>query len=262
MSITKAFLLTLLITVIESAIQVISFIGLDITGLSYEFEHVYGITIILCRIIAYTTVFYFFWRKNVEISKIELPVFKPKILIYLLLMTLGFRFIGEPFWDFNSIFRSAEITLYSFDGFNAQFFYRTFSILVIAPVLEELFFRKFLITKLLKKYSKVTAVVVSALLFSAIHWESVSNLLPTFIFGIIGGIFFIKTKRISYLILVHFLYNFLGMIINVNSVFYSEVIHWLNYGILYWSLFLFGIFVVLFALRLITNDRSLIAPKK
>lgn len=175
-----------------------------------------------------------------------------------MLMTFGLRLIGEPFWDFSHIFRSAELTLYSFDGVDTGFVYRSISILIVAPILEELFFRKFLITRLLQKYSKMTALVVSAALFSSIHWETLNNLIPAFIFGIIGGIIYIKTRRISYLIFLHFLYNFLSLTITVKSEIYSDIIQWLNFGILYWSLFFFGIVLTLFALKSIPTNRSTI----
>lgn len=261
MSILKAVLLTLLITLIEAAIQLISFIGYKHIGFSSGFEHLYGITIILCRIVAYATVFFFFWRKHMSSKKIKLPDFKPKILSYLILMTLGLRFIGEPFWDFNQIFRSAEITFYTFDGIDPKLIYHSISILIIAPLLEELFFRKFLITKLLERYSRPVTLMVSALLFSAIHWETITNLIPTFIFGIIGGYIFLKTKRIDHLIFLHFLYNFLSLIIRVNWKPYSEVIQWLDYGVLYWSFFVFGIFITLFALKLISSKKDVLTSE-
>jgi uncharacterized protein len=261
MSIIKAFLLTLLITLIEAAIQLISFVGFDQAGFSKGFEHLYGITIILCRIIAYATVFYFFWRKKPS-NDFQKWHFKPIILLYLILMTFGLRFIGEPFWDFNQIFRNADIALYQFDGVNTKFIYRNISALIIAPVLEELFFRKFLITKLLQKHRKATALIVSALLFSAIHWETVTNLIPAFIFGIIGGMIFLKTRKIGYLILLHFLYNFLGMLVHINTEAYSEVIQQLNFGIFYWVLFVLGIFITLFALQRIPDMRNSITSEK
>ena len=84
-------------------------------------------------------------------------------------MTIGLRLLGEPFWDFNQIFRSAEINLYQFEGIDANFIYRITSTLLIAPVLEELFFRKFLLSELNKKYSKFhSALCFSALCFSTI----------------------------------------------------------------------------------------------
>lgn len=262
MSITKAFLLTLLITLIELAVQFISYISYDIIEFSSGLDHLFGIAIILSRIIAYGIVFYFFWKKDFNLNRIHVPDFKSKILIYLILMTLGLRFIGEPFWDFKHIFGSAEILFYQFEGVDPDFFYRSISTLLIAPIVEELFFRKFLISRLIKKYSKHTALIVSAILFAAIHWETLSNLVPAFIFGIIGGTIYLKTRKISYLILLHFLYNFLGMIISINGELYSDVILWLNYGILYWSFFLLGIIVTLVALRQIPGAPAVIILKK
>ncbi|MBS3738464.1 MAG: CPBP family intramembrane metalloprotease [Psychroflexus sp.] len=51
------------------------------------------------------------------------------------------------------------------------------------------------------------SIVLSSLLFSLIHWEKLNNLIPTLLFGIISGLIFIKTQRIVYSILMHFLFN-------------------------------------------------------
>ena len=78
MSIKKAFLLTLLITLIEYTIQAISFIAFDVIEISYHTEHLFGITIILCRIIAYATVFCFFWSKSFSNFRIKSSDFNLK----------------------------------------------------------------------------------------------------------------------------------------------------------------------------------------
>ena len=56
------------------------------------------------------------------------------------------------------------------------------------------------------------------------------------------------------MISLHFLYNFLGMLISVNGIYYTGFIYWLNYGVLYWGLFVFGILLTLFALKKIPSE--------
>lgn len=248
--------MTLLVTFIASTILALHFVSNKVFDPFTSNDHAFGITIIIGKIIAYGSVLFFFSRKsNFALERASLAL-EPKVLFLLLLLSIGFRMIGEPFWDFDQIFGSAEATSYSIKHFPPIFFYQTFVTLLIAPVLEELFFRKFLITELLKKHKKVTALVVSAVLSATLHWESLSNLIPAFIFGIITGLIFIKTRRVMYTIILHFLFNLLGVIITLKGQVYFEIIQWFGYGILYWSLFVLGIFITLFALKKIPSEAT------
>lgn len=74
---------------------------------------------------------------------------------------------------------------------------------VVGPVVEELFFRQFLVGTLSDRYSRTVAVVVSAILFALNHAQrfQVSELLavclhlPT---GIVWGILFLRTNKNIY----------------------------------------------------------------
>jgi membrane protease YdiL (CAAX protease family) len=112
--------------------------------------------------------------------------------------------------------------------------------LIIAPVLEELFFRKFLLNKLLEKYSLVTSIIVSSLLFSLIHIETPKNLFPTLLFGILGGLIYIKTRRIAYPILFHFLYNLFIQLLRISSFPLDAYLDGLRFNVSYWLIALLG----------------------
>lgn len=262
MKIWKAILLTLLIISIEAAIPLISFLSFEYFGDPAYFEHNYGITIILCRIIAYSTVFFFFWKPKKEF--VATPLNRKTIILFLLI-AIGLEFVGRPFWDFDKIlsyFNNTELEPinYEFQGYNMKFIYRTILTLILAPLLEELFFRGFLITKLIAKYKIIVTLLVSSSLFSLIHWETPANLIPAFLFGMISGWIFIKTGNISYSILLHFFYNFLGALSVINMEWIYEWLFWLKYDYLYWTLFLSGIVISLCRLKYIplNNHKKLL----
>ncbi|MBQ0739963.1 CPBP family intramembrane metalloprotease, partial [Aquimarina celericrescens] len=68
--------------------------------------------------------------------------------------------MDRPFWDLERIwnflnYSEFQTDISSFSGFRPALLYNTISILIIAPIFEELFFRKFLLQNLLKKNSKI-----------------------------------------------------------------------------------------------------------
>ncbi len=83
---------------------------------------------------------------------------------------------------------------------------------VIAPVVEELIFRKLLISKTIR-YGQFVSVLLSALFFSLFH----GNLYQIFYAFVLGGIFaytYVKTGKIIYTIIMHFTINLTGATAN------------------------------------------------
>lgn len=83
---------------------------------------------------------------------------------------------------------------------------------LLAPVIEELMFRKLLIDRLLP-YSQAFAVLTSGLLFGLIH----GNFYQFFYAALLGGLFalvYVKTGRIGYTIGMHIIINFTGAFIS------------------------------------------------
>lgn len=81
-------------------------------------------------------------------------------------------------------------------------------IVLLAPVAEELFFRKLLISKLLP-FGEKPAIIVSALLFALIH-GNFTQLFYAFGLGLAFGYIFVKTGRVRYTIAAHMFINLIG----------------------------------------------------
>lgn len=95
-------------------------------------------------------------------------------------------------------------------GHNAMLFF----IALTAGVTEEFIFRGYLLTRMVQVFKNpVAAVIVSSLLFSALHYKygSLHELLFAFLIGIIFSIYYIRYRNIKAIMLVHFLIDFINM---------------------------------------------------
>ncbi|MBR4085353.1 MAG: CPBP family intramembrane metalloprotease [Lachnospiraceae bacterium] len=84
-------------------------------------------------------------------------------------------------------------------------------IVICAPIMEELLFRKAIISRV-SHYGEKIAILFSATLFGLFH----GNLLQfgyAFVLGLFFGFIFVKTGRLLYTILLHMSVNFLGSFI-------------------------------------------------
>jgi len=76
----------------------------------------------------------------------------------------------------------------------------------IAPILEEVLMRGFLLDSLSTNYGKIVALLISAALFSILHFN-IAQIVPSFICGIILGLLYFYTDSIFSCILAHIGYN-------------------------------------------------------
>jgi len=82
---------------------------------------------------------------------------------------------------------------------------------VAAPILEELIFRGIMLDGLLKKYSPVTAILISSLLFGIIHlnpWQFLTGL----IIGLFSGWVYYRSRSLSLSIIIHATANLSGFL--------------------------------------------------
>ncbi|HHU60821.1 MAG TPA: CPBP family intramembrane metalloprotease [Natronincola sp.] len=88
---------------------------------------------------------------------------------------------------------------------------------VVAPVFEETLFRGVFLKQLSKRYSKLTALTISSLLFALIHFnlhQSANAVLLGFIFGFI----YLKTNSLSLSIFAHFVNNVYGLLMGYGFI--------------------------------------------
>lgn len=248
MTILKAFLLTLILICIFSLTQLGFVLIIYKTELlpKYLQEHIL-LTTAISFIVAYLLMFRVFWKTKLNTREVlKINTYEIKFLPYLILIVFGLQLLGRPFWDLGKIwnyfnYSNFEPDFSSFKGFSPAFFYDSVSILIIAPILEELFFRKFLLSKLLEKNSRNVGIIISSLCFAIIHIETPNNLFPTFIFGVISSLIFLKTKKIGYSILLHFLMNLLVQTLFVFDITFDRWLLNLNFNYIYWIIFMIGI---------------------
>ncbi len=90
-----------------------------------------------------------------------------------------------------------------------------FSIVLFAPILEELIFRRLIFGTLLPKTNFFVAALVSSLAFAVIHLEFVHILIYA-ASGFVFAFLYYKTKRILTSIIAHILLNGYVVVVNMN----------------------------------------------
>lgn len=79
---------------------------------------------------------------------------------------------------------------------------------IIAPILEELIFRKLMLDRI-RNYGEKTAIVFSALCFGLFH-ENLTQFLYAFIIGLFLGYVYCKTGKVLYTMIMHALVNLIS----------------------------------------------------
>lgn len=90
-----------------------------------------------------------------------------------------------------------------------SFISKTFplSVLIVAPIFEELSIRVVVINLFRKKIPIWLLIVGTSLVFSLLHIKNINFVISSFIIGVLLAYFFIKTKNALLLILTHFFIN-------------------------------------------------------
>lgn len=110
------------------------------------------------------------------------------------------------------------------------------SILIIGPILEELFYRGYVLNELMKKSNTFFSVVVSALFFSFFHFDY-AIFIPTFLIGVQLGLLFLYYRNLILNIIFHVIFNVIIM--------YSKSVT-LDGNLLYIFVFISAIIYILF----------------
>ena len=92
------------------------------------------------------------------------------------------------------------------NGGSVNVLYAFLFTVIIAPLMEELIFRKALISRV-RAAGEVNAVVLSALVFGFAH-GNLTQFIYAFLLGLVFGFVFARTGRIIYSILLHMFFNF------------------------------------------------------
>ena len=86
-----------------------------------------------------------------------------------------------------------------------------FTVVILAPLVEELVFRKQLLDRC-AQYGEKTAMVFSALTFALFHMN-LFQFFYAFGMGLIFAYVYLRTRRLRYPVLMHMIINFMGSVV-------------------------------------------------
>jgi len=81
-----------------------------------------------------------------------------------------------------------------------------FAIAVFVPVIEEIFFRGFLLREVMIKFNLFTSVVSTSLIFSFLHGDT-GLFIPVFINSVVISVVYIRVRSLIPVIMIHALQN-------------------------------------------------------
>ena len=131
-------------------------------------------------------------------------------MLMILVMGYGLWGVGAILGNLPSFFGVEMITDPTEGASTPALLVYVFYAVIGAPILEELVFRKLLLDRI-HGYGQVTAVFVTALLFGLIHGNPAQFPLA-FMLGLLLATVYLKTGRIIYTMLMHFMINFTASI--------------------------------------------------
>lgn len=86
-----------------------------------------------------------------------------------------------------------------------------FQVCILAPIIEEILMRGYLLSGLSISYGRIIALLMSSLLFALLHFNMVQTF-SAFICGIVLGLLYLKTDSLFCCILTHTGYNLISYI--------------------------------------------------
>lgn len=169
-------------------------------------------------------IFYFIFKIRAEIFSIKddmLEAFSLDILKTVLAVV-----ILNIFFSYGMLYLSNSILDFvpSVNLFNSFLTGSLIATIFISPISEELIFRGVFLNRLQLAVPVVFAVLISSLLFAALH--SFGSIFSAFIFGVCIAILYLKTDNIFVPIFAHFLNNLFAEIIVVmdpNKILFTNI---------------------------------------
>ncbi len=135
-------------------------------------------------------------------------------IIYLLIFSFLVLLLSLVFHDKSSVysfnsFSNLRVKNILIDGLKFKIIF-VINVFLIAPVIEELYFRFMLLAKLMKKNNFMVAATLSSLFFAIFHF---SNILVAFIDGLYLSYIYKKEDNIILNIIIHFILNLFSVIL-------------------------------------------------
>lgn len=148
------------------------------------------------------------------VNSFKLKKFSIKKFFLLLIFYLGMYNIATfAMNELVSIFPSLQDSLEKISSVISydNFYLTTLCVAILPAIAEELLFRGVMLTSFNKKYGKVAAVIISALIFGIYHMN-IPQGIYAFILGIALGYVYLKSGSLFVPMILHFLNNFYAVL--------------------------------------------------
>jgi membrane protease YdiL (CAAX protease family) len=171
----------------------------------------------LCNYILVFPIFYWLMKKldecRIEKESVDVKTFIIYIGIVLTLMWIG-NIIGLAITMLLSGAIQTDIANPVQQLINStEIWFNILIISIIAPICEEMLFRKFLIDRTIRYGAKVS-IILSATLFAFFH-GNLNQFFYAFLMGGFLGYVYVKTGKITYSIVLHAIVNFMGSVVSL-----------------------------------------------
>lgn len=96
--------------------------------------------------------------------------------------------------------------------FDPKFLFLVFGSIGLTAFYEELIFRGYILGNLLESFPKWLALIISSLLYMAIHWTSAGffSMVNTLILGLIAGLFYLYSQNLWFSVCFHWAWKFMA----------------------------------------------------
>ncbi|MBU3176875.1 CPBP family intramembrane metalloprotease [Clostridium estertheticum] len=195
-------------------LEVFGQVPIEITNLfSGRFEKTLPYVIFVFGVLVkyYVIIVLLKWLSNRANKERHKPHLNRKNFVYATLMIISFRLI----FDNSLIFWVSGISTPSFineavDELAVSPIISIISVIIVAPIYEEIIFRGILLKGMSKKTNPAVAIVVSALLFAVVHMN-IPQGINAFLLGLVLGFIYLNKKSIYLSIFAHFINNVLAL---------------------------------------------------
>ena len=208
----------LILGIITLIFQIIILNIINLTNPQYLTDiNIISIVSTICNYILPFPIFYWLMKKisstKLEKTGIGIKTFILYLGITITLMWIG-NLIGLAITSLLSSTMQSDITNPVQELINsADIWFNLIIISLLAPIFEEILFRKLLIDRTIKYGAKVS-IILSAVIFALFH----GNLNQFFYALLMGGFFayvYIKTGRIIYTMILHGIINLMGSVVSL-----------------------------------------------
>lgn len=178
--------------------------------------------------------------------KVERGKLSPNFILLGVVFMVAISVVLDPFSRFFEQDMSEYVKMFT----TGNMWVTLFVTVLVAPVLEEIFFRGILLRDISICWGSRWGIIVSSLIFSALHFNLVQAI-PAFLMGMVMGYVYIRTnKGLVNVIIIHIINNLMASV----SLYwgFGEVSIWQRYlpdG--FWQKAIFGISAVLVMLLIV-----------